>query len=514
MACGFTGDENIYGVGIRVGYYAQITAIWFANYFLLSEAKALRAVNKLFLFALLVAGSIYAYNARTTYAVEAFLLLQIFLCVGFVSIMEATKYNTRLVRRSEEGLLLRVVIMNAGLIFSILFWWRGLDVMKPTPCRLDDSPSGNTVSRLHSGTYACYLIRTNLYTWMRMVMKVLSLVAFLWTSLTASSHDVGELIQNIKMKKTRKAFVDAASKVKAEIETEDTKKRLLQNHTLSFPYNSANQTQKSSHLPRRQKTTKTDPAAKVLFKNIHNADLYLNKLFLVRRQELRLSLKSRRVNLFGQHVRFFTLALDQPGGLSISYATYLHAMFKSTLTNKPPVQLRWRVMLHMIALGQYLPWHWPYLLRRMTEMDLIKDEPPWRVLTVASDIQLSQIPICRSAWVWVWMAFETFIIIIFLIVQVELTIIWNNVSLSRFASLGQLIPFLIGVGGLVNVLWTKWCLVRKGVQEASGTEHLHGGTYETAIDSYVQWKRELESLEKRVSPLAALSSVRPRCQSV
>lgn len=41
MSCGFVGNTDILGIGIRIGYYAQAIAVWFSNYFLYREAKAL-----------------------------------------------------------------------------------------------------------------------------------------------------------------------------------------------------------------------------------------------------------------------------------------------------------------------------------------------------------------------------------------------------------------------------------------------------------------------------------------
>ena len=43
-----------------------------------------------------------------------------------------------------------------------------------------------------------------------------------------------------------------------------------------------------------------------------------------------------------------------------------------------------------------------------------------------------------------------------LVVQVELTIVWNHFDgLKNLRSLGQLIPFILGVEGLLKVLWAN-----------------------------------------------------------
>ena len=71
QTCGFEGNPDIYGIGIRVGFYTQALAAWYANYFLASEARSLRSVNLIFLFALAVCLLVYSANPSEKQAVEA-----------------------------------------------------------------------------------------------------------------------------------------------------------------------------------------------------------------------------------------------------------------------------------------------------------------------------------------------------------------------------------------------------------------------------------------------------------
>ena len=214
MACGFAGNADIYGVGIRIGYYSQALAVWFANFFYFREAQVLRGVNNLFLFALVVAGCIYAANASNVYAVEAFLMLQIGLVIGFVGIMNSTRYSTKYISGSRERLISRTVVINAGLVFNILFWWRGLDVMRPTSCfDLDNSPSVHTapVEIEQHNTYVLYVWKVNMYGWFRTVMRFACLAAWLWTTCTTTAHDSADVVQKWRMRSNKMAFVKAAS---------------------------------------------------------------------------------------------------------------------------------------------------------------------------------------------------------------------------------------------------------------------------------------------------------------
>ena len=110
MYCGFEGNSDIFGVGIRTAYYFQIYAVWFSNYFYYREAKVLRAVNKVFLLAIIVAGLIFFLNPQQHYVVEAFLLLQIGIVTGLVGITEATRYTTQYRATSRERLIIRMLV--------------------------------------------------------------------------------------------------------------------------------------------------------------------------------------------------------------------------------------------------------------------------------------------------------------------------------------------------------------------------------------------------------------------
>lgn len=520
MACGFVGDADIYGIGIRIGYYAQTLAVWFANFFLLSEAKSLRAVNNLFLFALTVAGSMYAYNAPTTHAVEAFLLLQIFLCIGLVSIMDATRYNTRYIRRSEQRLLLRVIIINGGLVFNILFWWKGLDILKPTPCERQQSAQAGKIAEIplpRYGTYACYLIRANLYSWMRTVMKSLSLVLFVWTGLITTSHDVGEFVQNLRLTRNHAVFVQAASCLGTKPATAKGSKHTPRSKIFA-PL--------SQCLPFQRRARRTQPlnakkdirsysTAAALFDEIRKAEVYLESLFLPEQQNQPDEKKKQGFQFLRGCIKLCTYKPNQPEVASVKYSSCLRALLKTAITNKPPVHLRWRVMLHMIALGKHQPWYWPRILHRMTELRELGQEPRWKLLAIASDVKLSQIPLHRSALIWAWMAVQSFIIIIFLIAQVELTIVWNNISgLKSLRSLGQLIPFILGVGGLIQVLWGKWRLVQKSVKENAVMEITDAGEYEAAIERYIQWRQDRSAKHNLCRLSEEQICSRPRANSV
>lgn len=519
MACGFAGNPDVYGIGIRIGYYTQALAVWYSNYFFFREAKVLRAANHLFLFALVIVGFIYTYNAPTTYVIEAFLLLQIGLCIAFVSIMESTRFSSRYMRTSGQRLALRTVIINTGLLFNVCFWWRGLDIMLPTPC--DGSGTTENQGRSHS-TYACYAIRADIFGWMRTLMKVLSLASLVWTTLQVTARDAGEMLQRLRMKRARADFItfDPKAQTVGPTNPQSTAKP-LQGSDVLHPAKAMRQQPgqlqqprsgkqplppEGSATPTKQATAlKTNEDSKapqiglhragvVSYAGIQDAEVYLDLVFSLYHKDTARLGRKRLLHLFGGRIHIYVPRFRRQRNLQlIRYTRCVWTTMKSTWVNKPPIDLRWRLALHMAALGQHPPWRWPRFLHHMCQINETREPPHWHSLAIASDVQLSQIPFTITPKVWTFMAIENLLIIVALIVQVELTISWNHISgLQNLNTLGQLIPFILGVGGLLKVLWEKRCMVWKGIKEVPRENGHHLGDYEAAIEKYLKWKEEAE----------------------
>jgi hypothetical protein len=80
-ACeGFSGNPDLYGLGIRCGVYLQWVSTWLSISFDPKSAQETHDANSIFVFALLI-GVIQAASSNTIRPVEAFLMLQI--CYGY-----------------------------------------------------------------------------------------------------------------------------------------------------------------------------------------------------------------------------------------------------------------------------------------------------------------------------------------------------------------------------------------------------------------------------------------------
>ena len=498
MACGFSGNPDLFGIGIRIGYYTQITAVWFSSYFYFREAKVLRSVNNLFLLALIIVGFIYFFNAQSTYVIHAFLLLQIGIVVGLVGITETARYATRYRETSRERLVLRIIIMTFGALFNVFFWWRGLDVMLPTPC----------------GTYAFYFYRARFYGWLRTVMKAQSLFAATWTAPLHASRDAATLLYEYRMRGTRASFIEALNaiedvskpcRVRDGKPNEERKRANLkwqlcassqsQNRKLTVLEKGSDVAKSSitNHpvfLKHETKDTATlgrapDMGCPVLA-GVGKAQEYVELLSLIYPEDTALPGKRRitsgclKLPVRRQQTRCSDVT---------PYIQCVSGAMRSIWTNKPSMSLRNGVNLHFIALGAITLWKWPRIMNRMYELDKDHKTPDWHHFIVASDLHLSQIMTTNSTAKWASAAALQFIFIALLILQIEMTLVWNKVDgLQSLSSLGQLIPFTLGVGGLVKVLWGKACLVRRGKGVIEKGEEGPVRDYESAMARYLELK--------------------------
>ena len=159
--CGFSGNSDLYGIGIRLGYYTQAISVWFANYFVLGEAKVLRSVNLLFLVALFIALAWLSRQPEQTHAIEVFLLLRLLFATWYVGVLDRSRFSKKHGRKRIMRVLIRECALLGMLSYAVWFAWVGLDRMEETPC----------------GTWIFFAAKLNLYGRYRSAYKALSISA-------------------------------------------------------------------------------------------------------------------------------------------------------------------------------------------------------------------------------------------------------------------------------------------------------------------------------------------------
>lgn len=81
-ACGeFTGNSDLYGLGIRIGVYLQWVSSWLSNTFDSDSVAGTHTANSVFVFAIIIA-VVQAAASKEVRPVEAFIMLQI--CFGYL----------------------------------------------------------------------------------------------------------------------------------------------------------------------------------------------------------------------------------------------------------------------------------------------------------------------------------------------------------------------------------------------------------------------------------------------
>lgn len=159
---GFSGDDNTYGLGIRIGVYLQWVTSAVAYGFLPTEAESVRGVNNCFQ-AAMFAGLLFITITKGSdlYAVEAYMML--IFCMGGVcsgdakedgGIFKAKQFAYH--RASNIGGLIRFVLSTGFCVYGLWFFFAGMDHMRHPPC----------------STWAYFFAKVNLYTWLRTFMKI------------------------------------------------------------------------------------------------------------------------------------------------------------------------------------------------------------------------------------------------------------------------------------------------------------------------------------------------------
>jgi hypothetical protein len=152
--CGFVGNPDLYGLGIRLGVYFQWLSVFVISYWYPGASMELAEDYTIFLTAVSIAALVITAEADSTYAVEVLILIYI-VFGGFFTVLAMvprTKYlNTKFTQEAIGRKLMggvQFTILSGGCLYCSWFWLRGLHHnFKETPC----------------GTYGFLFARVSLY---------------------------------------------------------------------------------------------------------------------------------------------------------------------------------------------------------------------------------------------------------------------------------------------------------------------------------------------------------------
>ncbi|ORY02668.1 hypothetical protein BCR34DRAFT_591840 [Clohesyomyces aquaticus] len=148
--------------------HCQTVAVWITNYFLVSQAHVVRNSVTVFSIALLAVTLVLAVHGPSTYAVEFFIVLQLFSwnCFSGVRSQTSTSHSSlplqnKALRRSfTKGFTIAVVILHTW------FWFAGLDLMQ--------KPEEGCTAQVF------FFARVDIDGWFRKLMKGVAMLEILY----------------------------------------------------------------------------------------------------------------------------------------------------------------------------------------------------------------------------------------------------------------------------------------------------------------------------------------------
>jgi hypothetical protein len=127
-ACGFTGNPDIYGLGIRLGIYFQWIAAIISKCFDASpEAiRELMEVDAIFLLAILIATLLL--SASSTYAVEVLIMLHFFFGDVYTVYYDSSMVFGGTSTISVWSITFRSLMHTTMAAYAVWFWFPGLEL--------------------------------------------------------------------------------------------------------------------------------------------------------------------------------------------------------------------------------------------------------------------------------------------------------------------------------------------------------------------------------------------------
>jgi hypothetical protein len=136
-ACGFSGNSDLYGLGIRLGVYFQWTSALIIYVWYPEGRKDLAEAYLSFLFALIVAVLVITGRADPTYAAEILILTYIIFggILTAMSIGVRQHHKLRASRTGALGFITSTFVLAVTSVYCSWFWLRGIrHSFRATPC--------------------------------------------------------------------------------------------------------------------------------------------------------------------------------------------------------------------------------------------------------------------------------------------------------------------------------------------------------------------------------------------
>lgn len=529
--CGFTGNSDLYGIGIRLGYYTQALAVWFANYFVFSEARELRSVNLLFLVALLIALAWLSHQSQETYAIEVFLLLRLLFATWYVGVLDRSRFSKRHGRKRIMRVVIRECALLGMLSYTVWFAWVGLDRMEKTPC----------------GTWILFAAKLNLYGGYRSAYKVLSISALSFgtikqadTAIQVFQHWQNTGIRNPDyFARLRQALLahqyDSHVFRGNSCVEQNSHRRSEESHSVRKSESRAsnpsptvvlarNEADEEASIVSGRVRVSTSNQSDVLRQNVSDAatqchlpdslpkDLYpesqigslpphgqgleevpsLESLIEAQRWlEAIIAVDVADHSAWCYKVPCLPMKVFLP---SLHSPKKIHDRISALYALRP---FRPSILIplarHIKSLCKFGWYNYPIMLEAALQDPCHKQISKSTLLATIA-LHKAQLPTSRPTPHVIWSACASLAMCVELILSIELSLYWNHVGgMGNVGAPGQLIPAIIGIGGLVKVLWIWW-------STADAVEKVDDGVdkeLRECVEVYLRLKQEREDIRKK-----------------
>ncbi|KAF2804586.1 uncharacterized protein BDZ99DRAFT_502455 [Mytilinidion resinicola] len=506
---GFPGNPDIYGLGHprRLLHPSPLPSF-------------LDNINVLFIIAMLIGIGFVSRDPATTYAVEPYMLLQITYCIAYV--------GTNEFRSADASYWVLRDLSFLGLDgYSFYFWWSGLDQMMPTP-----GPEGAV-------TNVWWLTQADLYGWVRVAAKV-AVVGFLvfrgmrlaftlnyacewWKFRRATTRQFWRELKEDLGRELRAKKVDRTSKKGMEegVKEKETYLAIPDIETTGLPVDGDDiRPRRTSHRRCRSLTT------------IRSQSDFTSRSPSPIRFNISLHVPTPSTESHSSHVN----SSNSPGpicdtfggpwtrtpGLPTQIPTftelytienYLYRLLPHLHPSSPAFSTPYFLseplrLAHLTTLLYYnslttpepLAWYRPPIVLFHTLRRAYRNHPPAFHFRLLTELHLAHVPAPRCSKVtFILGPVLSLLVVSLLVIAGELTIQWNGIKgVQGLGSVGQLVPAVIGVGGLFRVGWGVGRQVL-GLRDR-GRRVWHGGyegnrdrrEVEGAAEVYFRIKEELE----------------------
>ena len=471
-------------------------AVSFASHFLLEDVTALRDTVTIFSVAVLIASVLFAADPGSVHAVEGFVLLEILAWACVMGVRPTPSYTALGWQGTFCRKIFNQLILLVCFSLHVWFWAVGVDKMEQGRC----------------GTWVIYVVKVDMYGWVRKLM--LGLIGFML--LVNVYWGLVEAVRPwayAKTEGTRKSFTGAIrawekmreKEMISRVGSMDLKRsteegehdgysehfcsrcssvqsdfRLDQHTTLVTSRTKPSLSRPSPESP----TSNTDeenlsqPSTAASLKPPSSNDLSDQ----VTLPDVSILHQIYQSELYIRHCLraspFATEDLKLTSPLTILRTLFLppKPISTSAPTNHPPLSwigcytrihykyiFRLRFPTQSLALYAHLlhaqrldPLNGPFQLYASASYPH-RPLPSWQHAHVAASLVLGPTHAPKKAWLAWYYAIGELATHVLIIAQLELTLVWNEVQdmTVLWSSVGQLIPFVIGVGGLGLVL-CRW----------------------------------------------------------